>query len=165
MTRVRHLLWIVLGCSAALYMLFQVKFEVQALEKQLKGLNAQIYANQQAIHVLKAEWSHLNDPNRLAELNGRYLQLQAVDPKQLARLQDIPARVAVPAEPEIAGLDALAPSTGSGGAVVAPVTRSTPRTTTRPVATAADAPRPTVASSILTTLIGFVREDKGRARQ
>jgi hypothetical protein len=164
MTRVRHLLWIVLGCSAALYMLFQVKFEVQALEKQLKGLNAHIYANQQAIHVLKAEWSHLNDPNRLAELNGRYLQLQAVDPKQLARLQDIPARVAVPASPEIAGLDALAPSAAGSGGVVAPVARSTPRTS-HPAATAAVAPRPTVASSILTTLIGFVREDQGRAGQ
>ena len=144
-------------------MLFQVKFEVQALEKQLKGLNAQIYANQQAVHVLKAEWSYLNDPDRLAELNERYLALMPVDAKQLARLQDLPARVAGPASPEMASLDALdAPAPAASGAVVAPVTRSTPRAAPRPVAPP-DTAHPTVAQSIFTTLIGFVGGgDEGR---
>ena len=141
----------------ALYMLFHFKFEVQTLEKDLKGLNAQIYANQQAIHVLKAEWSHLNDPDRLSDLNGRYLQLQSVDPKQLARLQDIPARVAAPSGPDVAALDTLPPAAADTA-----VSRSTPRPA-RPLSP--EAPRQTVASSIFTTLIGFVGEDEGREGQ
>jgi hypothetical protein len=146
-------------------MLFQVKFEVQALEKELKALNGQIYANQQAIHVLEAEWSHLNDPARLSELNARLLGLVPVEPKQLARLQDLPVRVVPPAGGEVASLDALpalVPVGQSQTSVFAPVARSAPRPPRVPEA--ASVP-PTVARAILTTLTGFVHEDERRARQ
>jgi hypothetical protein len=93
----------------------------------------------------------------LSDLNGRYLQLQPVDPKQLARLQDIPARVAAPSGPDVAALDSLPPAVADTA-----VSRSTPRPA-RPLSP--EAPRPTVASSIFTTLIGFVGEDEGRAGQ
>jgi hypothetical protein len=109
-------------------MLFQVKFEVQALEKQLKALNAQIYNNQQAIHVLTAEWSHLNEPARLTELNDRYLKLIPVDAKQLARLEDLPPRITVPADPGLAQgeLQAMVPVAAPSLPKLAPVTRSAP---------------------------------------
>ncbi|MBX6321629.1 MAG: hypothetical protein IRY94_07375 [Rhodospirillaceae bacterium] len=137
-------------------MLFQVKFEVQALEKQLKALNSQIYANQQAIHVLKAEWGHLNDPRRLAELNGRYLQLQPVEARQLARIEDIPMPVAVPPAPELASMEGPATVAPGAGSSVAPVTRSTPEP---PARAAAPAPRPAAAGALFATLARFVRED------
>ena len=41
--------------------LFVVKYQVQDMEDQLTRLNRSITEDKQAIHVLKAEWSHLND--------------------------------------------------------------------------------------------------------
>lgn len=161
MTRLRTLLWLVFLCAGALYMLFQVKFEVQALEKQLKALNAQIYNNQQAIHVLTAEWSHLNEPARLSELNERYLHLVPVDAKQLARLEDLPPRIRVPDEfaPVSQGLQAMAPAAGGSLPEVAPVTRNAPKlASTDPRAAEL---RPTVASAIASTFARLVGTDEG----
>jgi hypothetical protein len=142
-------------------MLFQVKFEVQALEKHLKALNAQIYGNQQVIHVLTAEWSHLNDPTRLTELNARYLQLAPVEARQMARLEDLPPRMTAPSGSEV-GLEALqvmAPAAGPSLPKLAPVTRSAPL----PVAAEKPAATPTVAGSILETIAGLVGIEEGKA--
>jgi hypothetical protein len=141
-------------------MLFQVKFEVQALEKQLKSINAQIYNNQQAIHVLTAEWSHLNEPSRLTELNERYLRLVPIAAGQLARLDDLPPRFKLPSDPagsELAGgaLQALAPAAGPSLPELAPVTRSAP------AALAAAEARPTVGGALLHTIDRLLGE--GRA--
>lgn len=163
MTRLRTILWLVLACGAALYMLFQVKFEVQALEKQLKALNAQIYSNQQAIHVLTAEWSHLNEPTRLTELNERYLQLVPIAASQLAKLEDLPPRITIPADPapgsDVAGeaLQALAPAAGPSLPELAPVTRSAP------AAAKVQEDRPTVGGALLTSFEQLVGTQEGRA--
>jgi hypothetical protein len=143
-------------------MLFQVKFEVQALEKQLKALNAQIYSNQQVIHVLTAEWSHLNEPARLTELNERYLQLVPIDSKQLARLDDLPPRMLAPVTPDVAldGLQALAPAAAASRSELAPVTRSAPADA--PAAKPAE-PRPTVADALLATFSGLLGTEGGKA--
>jgi len=55
--------------------LFVVKYQVQDLEDQLTAIDHQIVAERQTIHVLKAEWSHLNEPGRLRRLAVRYLGL------------------------------------------------------------------------------------------
>ena len=48
--------------------LFYLKHEVTNLEDELKTLNRSIVAEREAVHVLKAEWSHFNDVGRLKEL-------------------------------------------------------------------------------------------------
>ncbi|MBT7943062.1 MAG: energy transducer TonB, partial [Alphaproteobacteria bacterium] len=53
--------------------LFVVKYQVQDLEGELVAYNRSITDDRQAIHVLKAEWSHLNQPARLRDLAERYL--------------------------------------------------------------------------------------------
>jgi len=55
--------------------LFVVKYQVQNLEDQLTAIDHQIVSERQTIHVLKAEWSHLNEPGRLRRLAVRYLDL------------------------------------------------------------------------------------------
>jgi cell division protein FtsL len=62
--------------------LFVVKYQVQDLENQLVGVNREISDDRQAIHVLKAEWSHLNEPVRLRRLAERHLGLEAVKARQ-----------------------------------------------------------------------------------
>ena len=76
--------------------LYLVEHEVQGLERRLSRLNADLLASQQAIQVLKAEWSYLNQPDRLQELATRYserLRLAPLDPAQVATsVVDLPPR-------------------------------------------------------------------------
>ena len=76
--------------------LYLVEHEVQELERRLSRLNADLLARQQAIQVLKAEWSYLNQPDRLQELATRYaerLRLAPLDPGQVAAsFADLPPR-------------------------------------------------------------------------
>ncbi|MBU0726486.1 MAG: energy transducer TonB [Alphaproteobacteria bacterium] len=81
--RQTFLLWIFLigGAGVALFLL---KYEVQEREEQLARLNSQIIRDQEAIQILRAEWSYLNRPDRLADLARRYLDLEPVTAKVLA---------------------------------------------------------------------------------
>jgi cell division protein FtsL len=63
--------------------LFVVKYRVQDMEAELVQYNRTITEDRQAIHVLKAEWSHLNQPSRLRQLAERYLGMAAVEPAQV----------------------------------------------------------------------------------
>lgn len=82
MIRPAIMMWIalaVLGAAA----LFFVKFEVQTLDEQLAALNTEKRAHEEAIHVLSAEWSYLNRPERLARLAERHLDLAPATPWQV----------------------------------------------------------------------------------
>ncbi|MFP6760302.1 MAG: hypothetical protein VB856_01230, partial [Rhodospirillales bacterium] len=48
-----------------------------------------IVAEREAVHVLKAEWSHFNDVGRLKGLSMRYLELRPTEPKQLKESRGI----------------------------------------------------------------------------
>jgi len=81
--------WIVLaGCAG--FGLYHLKHEVQALEDQLFRVNRSILAEQEAIHVLHAEWSYMNQPARLQALAARHLDLQPTKPSQLGTLATLP---------------------------------------------------------------------------
>jgi len=69
--------------------LFYLKYEVTDLEAELDSLNNAIVSDREAIHVLKAEWSHLNDFGRLKDLADRYLYLEPTDPAQIKRVDEI----------------------------------------------------------------------------
>jgi hypothetical protein len=99
---VRHstLLFMLLAGALSLA-LFVLKYQVQDLEDELMHLNRTIVSDTQAIHVLKAEWSHLNDPARLRALTERHLNLSPVRPVQLGSIEDLPEAVTADA----AGID------------------------------------------------------------
>jgi hypothetical protein len=106
MIRLSAAIWAGLVVVAGLF-LYQVKHDVQALEAELAGLNRRILAAQDRIHVLRAEWSLLNEPARLGDLARRHLALAPMRPDQFVRPADIAERVALhrpapvetPAEP------------------------------------------------------------------
>mgnify|MGYP006119665861 CR=1 FL=1 len=68
--------------------LFVVKYQVQDLEGALLEYNRKITEDREAIHVLKAEWSHLNQPSRLRELAKRYLGMVMVQPAQVSTAKE-----------------------------------------------------------------------------
>ena len=69
--------------------LFYLKHEVTNLEDELKTLNRSIVAEREAVHVLNAEWSHLNDVGRLKGLSMKYLELRPTEPEQLKESRGI----------------------------------------------------------------------------
>lgn len=77
--------------------LFFVKHEVKEQEARLAELNSEIERNQEAIHVLKAEWSYLNDPARLRALSEKYLAMKVMGAGQVASLDHLPAMEPAPA--------------------------------------------------------------------
>ncbi len=97
MIRMSAFIW--LGALALLSVgLFQVKYSVQGKEAELRQITRQIDANREAIHVMEAEWSYLNDPLRLADLARRHTDLVPAMSTQIATFEQLPARppMAVP---------------------------------------------------------------------
>lgn len=84
-TLITAALAIVLGMAV-----FGVKYKVQDLDDELTRVNRAIIANRQSLHVLRAEWSHLNDPERLRDLAERHLDLAPVPPQNLGSWADLP---------------------------------------------------------------------------
>ena len=82
---------------------FIVKYEVQDLEAEFTQLNRNIAQERQSIHVLMAEWSHLNEPARLRTLAREHLNLGSVRAHQMGGLNSIPRRTELGEQPAIDG--------------------------------------------------------------
>jgi hypothetical protein len=115
MIRMGTLVCLLLALGAGIGM-FHLKYEVQALEKVVTGLHRSLIAERNAIHVLEAEWSLLNDPGRLSDLNRRHLGLVPVTADRLVRIEDLP--LPLPPAAVLPGPEAAS----SGAAVVSGVT-------------------------------------------
>jgi len=92
MIRPAMLLIFLLAVSLSLT-LFVVKYEVQDLEGELVGYNRTISEDRQALHVLKAEWSYLNQPARLKALSERYLGLGGIETRQVGTAAELLANI------------------------------------------------------------------------
>ncbi len=83
--------------------LFLVKYQVRQLEERLLALNERVVANQDATHILKAEWANLNDIGRIDQLSVKFLKLQPMSTAQLGTVESLPMRrepLAPPAMPQ-----------------------------------------------------------------
>ncbi len=67
-----------------------LKNNVQKLEKELNSINNSIQSNIKNIHILKAEWSHLNTPSRLRELAAKHILLNPVQAEQIINYSALP---------------------------------------------------------------------------
>lgn len=68
--------------------LFQVKFNVQNLSKDMAILQKQLKQERDSMYVLQAEWTYLNQPARLKALSDKYLKLQAIQLSQLHKIEN-----------------------------------------------------------------------------
>src|SRR5438270_12441343 len=124
MIRLASLFWLALVAVTG-FATFKVKYAVQDIEDQLNKVRRHTIAEQQEIHLLRAEWTTLNQPERLADLNRRFLSLAAIAPKQLQHaIEDIPLRP-TPAPPD--ALIAAAPAAPAVTAVSAVAEPAAPR--------------------------------------
>jgi cell division protein FtsL len=70
--------------------LYDIKYRAETADRAAERLEAQIAAEQDAIRVLRAEWSYLNQPERLQELAARYTELQPLTASQIGEFEDVP---------------------------------------------------------------------------
>ncbi len=102
MMRLAGLFWLALVVACGLTM-FKIKYVVQDLEDELGRVRRQTVAEQQELRVLNAEWSYLTQPDRLADLNRRFLTLGPIATRQLQRgIEEIPLRPPPPVPPPAA---------------------------------------------------------------
>jgi hypothetical protein len=65
---------------------------VKAKEQALAQVKSQTVREREAIRVLKAEWSYLNQPERLQALARRHLALTPTGASQIVVLTSLPVR-------------------------------------------------------------------------
>lgn len=92
MMRILNILVIAALVSAAAYV-YKIKFESTRQAERLAKVRMEIRQEQDAIAVLRAEWSKLDTPARIQELAKRHLTtLRPIDPRQLDTLRNLPER-------------------------------------------------------------------------
>lgn len=72
--------------------LYRVKQEARVEAYKVAEVRRDIVREEEAINILKAEWSHLNQPSRVQDLASRYLELKPINVHQIVTFQDLPQR-------------------------------------------------------------------------
>jgi hypothetical protein len=137
---------------------FLVKQRVQSLDDELNHARRQTVEEQKKIHDLTAEWTFLNQPELLADLNNRYLHLVPVSPKQVqTNIDSLPMRPAAPpqatppqattplAAPQVAAASEAAPAADPAGVPLDPPSAA-PNPVANPPAAPVRAPIVTVSA-------------------
>ena len=91
MNKVALIAWLT-ACAVSIWFAFHIKYKVQELETELGIARVEMQQDREAIRVLEAEWSFLNQPAHLADLAERYLDFSPMLAKQVVHLDDIPER-------------------------------------------------------------------------
>ena len=72
--------------------LYAFKYDTGHLAQEIARLEAAIAAEEAAVNVLRAEWSLLNQPERLQALADRHLELELLRAEQIQTYTAIPQR-------------------------------------------------------------------------
>jgi cell division protein FtsL len=152
MIKILHVVAIGALISSAMYA-YTIKYETLYHGEQLTKLKARVLKEREAIAVLKAEWQHLNRPERLQMLAERHLQLQPLQITQIVRFSDVPNR-----GPKV---DSIAQKLDSLGADPRPTASIAPRAAASSVAR----PKPAVAATPRPPATGLSRPVTPRPAQ
>jgi cell division protein FtsL len=68
---------------ATCFALYQMKYDNRDLRKKVTEIEDKISEEEDAIKILRAEWSLLAQPSRIEKLAQKFLDLEQLDPKQI----------------------------------------------------------------------------------
>src|SRR5438552_1875885 len=85
------LLWLLLATFCGIS-LFHTSQKLHDSRAKIITLDRDIAQEQESLRVLQAEWSHLNEPDRLEKLSAQYLKLAPLKGSQFMKVEDIPLR-------------------------------------------------------------------------
>jgi cell division protein FtsL len=116
--------------------LFTVKYKVQDLEEKIDRTNQKIIESQEATHILRIEWAHLNEAERIERLAIKHLNLEPASIKQVIRLdkpESVPPRrdPPLPSTPRT-GNDVPSSTLPGGGRVAAEAGSPSPASAPHP---------------------------------
>jgi hypothetical protein len=106
----RSTLFLMLMAAAVSVALFVVKYSVQDLDDHMRSLTRDIAETREGIHVLKSEWSHLNQPDRLRHLAGKYLEVGPLDAERVGSADRMLEGLAERKEQEVVDAEAVIPT-------------------------------------------------------
>ena len=84
-----------LACGSGLY-LYQSKHQVELLDRTIERTVHDTTALREQSRLLAAEWTMLNDPERLQQFSNTYLSLKPIAPPQFTSLADLDSRLPAP---------------------------------------------------------------------
>jgi hypothetical protein len=105
--RFLHVIVVAALVSAAAYV-YKIKFDATQQAERIAKLTTDLRHTRDTIASLRAEWSRLDNPNRIQGLTERHLKLRPVDATQFDTLSHLPDRAPPSAEPVPATPDPLA---------------------------------------------------------
>lgn len=85
----RSTLMLLMMAAVVSVALFVVKYRVQDLDQEMREITRDTANAQESIHVLKSEWSHLNQPDRLRILAQRYLEVGPLDANRVGNVENV----------------------------------------------------------------------------
>ena len=91
MLRLFNILVIAALLSSAAWV-YKIKFDATVQAESVAKLRAEIRRERDQIATLRAEWSHLDRPDRLQELAKRHLKMRPIEVTQFDTLDDLPER-------------------------------------------------------------------------
>jgi cell division protein FtsL len=149
--------------------LFTVKYKVQDLEEKIDRTNQKIVESQLATHILRVEWAHLNEAERVERLAVKHLKLEPASIKQVVRLDSLkpdsqpPRRDPPLPSPPRTGNDVPSSTLPGGGRVAAEAGSPSPASAPPPGRSAGPStpPRPAIIQEPATT--GPVGDGQGAA--
>ncbi len=95
--------------AASWFGLYNVKYQVQDVHSKVAAAQAQLLEERRAMQVVAAEWAYLSRPDRLAQLNEKYLAGAPVNSKQVSEVASLP----YPSNTQFASAQMVAPSAGT----------------------------------------------------
>jgi hypothetical protein len=125
--------------------LYSEKHRAAMLDRDIGRVMHATQAARERTGQLQAEWALLNEPGRLQEFAGRYLQLKPMAPSQFVQLSDLPNHLPPPEAPKPDGAtddDAQAPVPVAGDPTPPPADPAPPA---EPVQVVAEKPSAPVA--------------------
>jgi hypothetical protein len=79
--------FVVLLLALSLYGLFQIKYKVLELKRETKALASRLDSEKRECEALKVEWTYLTNPQRVALLAAKYLNLSKTHVDQISAVQ------------------------------------------------------------------------------
>lgn len=106
---------------------YGLKYDTGREAVEIAGLKHKIAGEKDTLSVLRAEWSLLNQPDRLQRLAEKYLELEPLKPALLSSLNDIQHR------PDSQRLEALVLQALDTGTLIAAASAKAPPPSRKPV--------------------------------
>ncbi len=83
---------LLMSCLVALsFVMYEIKYDAAEMENSVAALRLKVLKERDAIAILRAEWSHLNRPERIERLARKHLGLAPVQARQMVTMDQLAA--------------------------------------------------------------------------